>query len=161
MRVWSAGCGAGEEAYSLAIGARQRGIPIRILGTDWDEHQLARAREARYSPGCLKELPAEWRISAFEYVQGQFVLRRELRVSLELLHQDIRKDMPAGPFHLILCRYLAFTYFDPQLQHAIAEGLLRRIAPNGYVAIGKHESWPTDVPGLAEVRPGLRIYQKL
>ncbi len=108
IRIWSAGCAAGEEAYTLSIAAHQQSIPLRIVATDSDEHQLVRAREARYSAGCLKELPARWRMSAFEQKGDEFVLRDELRADVELLRQDIRRDMPAGPFHLILCRYLTF-----------------------------------------------------
>jgi chemotaxis protein methyltransferase CheR len=88
------------------------------------------------------------------------VLRRELVANVELLQQDIRREMPAGPFHLILCRYLAFTYFDNALQREIAKGLLRRIARDGYLALGKHESWPAEVPGLEEARRGLRVYRR-
>jgi len=159
--LWSAGCGGGEEAYTLAIGAQEQAIPARIVATDWDEHQLVRAREARYSAGCLKELPAHWRMTAFEQEGDEFVLRDHYRDNVELLRQDIRRDMPAGPFHLILCRYLAFTYFDAPLQHGIAERLLTRTMANGFVALGKHESWPMNVPGLVEARPGLRVYRKL
>lgn len=158
IRVWSAGCGGGEEAYTLAIAAHQQRIPVRILGTDWDERQLMRAHEARYSTGSLKELPAEWRASAFEQQGEELLLRRELRANVELLRQDIRRNMPAGPFHLILCRYLAFTYFDGPLQREVAEGLLSRTVRNGFVALGKHESWPADVSGLVETQPGLRVY---
>jgi len=161
IRIWSAGCAGGEEAYTLAIAARQQTIPLRIVATDSDEHQLARAREARYSAGCLKELPAPWRMSSFEQQGDEFVLRDELRADVELLRQDIRRDMPAGPFDLILCRYLAFTYFDAPLQREIAERLLTRTTPNGLIVLGKHESWPEGVPGLVEAKPGLRVYRKL
>jgi len=89
------------------------------------------------------------------------VLRDELRDDVELLRQDIRRDMPDGPFHLILCRYLAFTYFDAPLQHGIAERLLTRTMANGFVALGKHELWPMDVPGLVEAQPELRVYRKV
>ena len=161
VKIWSAGCAGGEEAYTLAIAARQQRIPVQIVATDWDEHQLGRAREARYSAGCLKELPVRWRMSAFEKEGDEFVLRDELRDDVELLRQDIRRDMPDGPFHLILCRYLAFTYFDAPLQHGIAERLLTRTMANGFVALGKHELWPMDVPGLVEAQPGLRVYRKV
>ena len=159
--VWSAGCGGGEEAYTLAIAAHQQRIPVQIIATDSDEHQLARARNARYSAGCLKDLPARWRESAFEQEGGEFGLHDEFRRNVELLRQDIRRDMPAGPFHLILCRYLAFTYFDAPLQREIAERLLTRTIAGGVLALGKHESWPVDVPGVIEVQPGLRVYRKL
>ena len=161
VRIWSAGCGAGEEAYTLAIAAQEREIPVRILATDLDAHQLRRARQARYSSGSLKDLPAHWIARAFEREAEELVLRDELRSDVELLQQDIRKEMPPGPFDLILCRYLAFTYFEESLQREIGEGLLARTRPNGFIVLGKHEAWPSAVPGLFEVRAGLRIYRKL
>lgn len=161
VRIWSAGCARGEEAYTMAIAAREHGIPVRILATDSDEQQLRRARDARYSPGCLKDLPAQWKASAFDERGAQLELRPELREAVELCRQDIRTQMPPGPFHLVLCRYLVFTYFDAPLQREIAERLLERLVPRGFVVLGKRESWPPDVTGLVEARPPLRIYQKL
>lgn len=159
VQIWSAGCAGGEEAYTLAIAAREQGIPVRIVGTDSDMHQLERARRASYSRGCLKDLPARWRSSSFDQRGDAFVLRNQLRAHVELLHQDIREEMPDGPFHLVLCRYLAFTYFDSPLQLQIAERLLERSIPGGFVALGKHESWPEDTAELVEVRPRLRVYR--
>ena len=160
VRIWSAGCAAGEEAYTLAIAARERGIAVRILATDADAHQLVRAREARYSAGCLKDLPTHWRESAFEQEGDERTLIEALRQNVELRQQDIQRQMPAGTFHLVLCRYLAFTYFAPSLQSEVAEGLLARTAPNGFLVLGKHESWPQDVRGVVEERPGLRVYRR-
>jgi len=159
VEIWSAGCAGGEEAYTLAIAAKRRGISVRIVATDWDPQQLRRAREARYAPGTLKDLPATWRSSAFERQGEELVLREELRESVELLRQDIRTDMPNGPFHLVLCRYLAFTYFDAPLQRRIAQQLLERTVPGGFIVLGKHESWPPEVPGVTELHSGLPIYR--
>jgi chemotaxis protein methyltransferase CheR len=160
VRIWSAGCGGGEEPYTLAIAAKRRGIAVRIVATDADPDQLRRAGEARYAPGSLKELPAEWKRSAFAQEGDKLVLREELRRDVELVRQDIRKEMPPGPFHLVLCRYLAFTYFEPRLEETIAARLLARTIPGGYIALGKHESWPEQVPGLTEAQPRLRIYRR-
>lgn len=159
VQIWSAGCAGGEEPYTLAMAAHEHGIPVQIVATDADPLQLERARRARYSPGSLKDLPAQWRASYFEPEGDGFVFREDLREKVELLQQDIRVEMPTGPFHLILCRYVAFMYFDRALQDEVAERLLTRTVPGGFVALGKRESWPPGVPGLTEVRPGLRIYR--
>jgi chemotaxis protein methyltransferase CheR len=165
--IWCAGCAGGEEAYTLAIAAHRKRIPVRILGTDLDEHQISRARRGCYSAGSLKELPPAWRALAFEARGDELLLRSAFRTNVDafrtnvdVLRQDIRRQMPPGPFHLILCRYLAFMYFDAELQREIAEGLLKRMVPEGLVVLGKHESWPADVPGVVEVESGLRIYRK-
>lgn len=155
VRIWSAGCAGGEEAYTLAIAAKRRGILVRITATDADVGQLRRAREATYAAGSLKELPASWTDFAFDRRGEELVLREELRGDVELLHQDIRVEMPEGPFHLVLCRYLAFTYFDAPLQRTIAERLVARLLPDAFVVLGKHESWPPTAPTLTEVHPSI------
>jgi chemotaxis protein methyltransferase CheR len=78
---------------------------------------------------------------------------------VEFRKQDIRREMPQGPFHLVLCRYLAFTYFEEHVQRTVATQLHGRVAPRGMVVLGKHESWPTDAPRVSELKEGLRIYR--
>ena len=161
VRIWSAGCAAGEEPYTLAIAAHDRGISVRIVATDADAHQLERARWGRYRESSLKDLPPHWRASAFEHEGDDWVLEEEVRRRVAFVPQDIREIMPEGRFHLILCRYLVFTYFDASLQRELATRLRHRIAPGGFVVLGKHERWPVDVSGLVEVRPGLRVYERV
>ena len=65
LRVWSAGCGAGEELYSVALVCSwalpdiDSTLELELVGTDTDEHQLERARRAIYPESCLRELPPE------------------------------------------------------------------------------------------------------
>lgn len=158
VRIWSAGCGGGEEPYTLTISARRQRIPIEVLGTDVDVQQLRRARKACYSYGSLKDLPSEWRSEAFQRQHGDFCLRPELRANVAFCRQDVRRQMPAGPFHLVLCRYLVFTYFDEEVQEAVAGELYDRLVPGGVLVLGKRETWPAGAPPLLEVRSGLRIY---
>lgn len=143
----------------LSIAAHQLQIPIQLLGTDVDEHQLRRAGDACYSLGSLKDLPAEWLDRAFEARGSKFCLRPEFGEHVEFRKQDIRREMPHGPFHLILCRYLAFTYFDQDVQRRVATQLYDRVATGGMVVLGKHESWPTEAPRITEMKQGLRIYR--
>ena len=133
-------------------------IPIRLLGTEIDEHQLRRARIACYSSGCLRELPLEWRDYAFEPRGGEFCVKSEFRENMEFRRQDVRREMPEERFHLILCRYLAFTYFAKEVQQRLAAQLYERLAPGGFVVLGKHESWPAEAPLVTETQRGLRIY---
>jgi chemotaxis methyl-accepting protein methylase len=65
--------------------------------------------------------------------------------------EDIREEMPPGPFHLIFCRNLAFTYFAEDVQRRIAEGLGARLAPSGLLLLGIHES----AHGFARVGAGV------
>lgn len=165
IRVWSVGCGAGEECYSLAILWQmllQPAFPpcaFRILGADSDKHQLERARTACYPAGSLKEMPLDWRRAAFAERGGRFCLRPKFRTGVEFREQDVRRELPDGPFHLILCRNLVFTYFEEELQRKIALRLGERLTPGGTLVLGKHEVVPSGTPGLSELESHLRIYR--
>jgi len=88
-------------------------------------------------------MPVEIRDSAFERLdQDQLLLREPYRESIELACQDLRQEMPDGPFHLILCRNLAFTYFIEETQREILARLHQRLRAGGYLIIGAHEELP-------------------
>lgn len=156
VTAWSAGCGAGEEPFSLviawelALAARWPTLTLEVLATDLDDGQLGRAATARYPDGTLRELPEPWRRAAFEPVDGQQRLRDRFRAAVRFLHHDIRLAPPGGPFDLVLCRNLAFTYFDEPLQRAVAASLRTALRPGGVLVVGVHERVPDGVPGLAE-----------
>jgi chemotaxis protein methyltransferase CheR len=148
IRAWCAGCAGGEEAYTLAILLRLARRSFSIVATDVEESQLERARRACYSPGSRREMPVEWNRAAFD---PDGCLRPEFRTGVTFARQDIRREMPPGPFHLIFCRNLAFTYFAEPVQRRIAEELRARLAPGGWLVLGIHESAPgfvPEVPGI-------------
>ncbi|MGB5661066.1 MAG: CheR family methyltransferase, partial [Thermoanaerobaculia bacterium] len=151
IRICSAGCGAGEEPYSISILCHHSDDPdlqraeVRILAMDSDEHQLDRARAAIYPLGCTKDMPAEIRNVVFEQIDAdQLRLKGPYREDVELVLQDLRDDMPDGPFHLILCRNVAFTYFVEETQCEILTALHQRLLPGGYLVIGAHEQLPSE-----------------
>ena len=151
--IWSAGCGAGEEPYSISILCHRSDDPdvqhakARILATDSDEHQLDRARTAIYPVGCTKDMPARYQDAAFDHLDNdQLQLRDPYRENVEFVLQDLRQNMPKGLFHLILCRNLAFTYFVEDTQREILTGLRQRLLPGGYLVIGAHEELPAGGP---------------
>jgi chemotaxis protein methyltransferase CheR len=153
VRAWSVGCASGEEPYTLALIWRfaphpPRGCTLRILGTDVNPGVLTRARRACYPPGSLSLLPPAWSADAFIRSNGEHCLRDEFRADVEFIEQDVRAALPEGPFELILCRNLIFTYFDENLQDALLQRLLGRLAPDGALVIGHREILPAGVLGL-------------
>lgn len=166
IRCWSAGCGAGEEPYSLALAWAFRGasqvadIPLSITATDVDPAQIARAQSACYSPSSLRELPPGWRASAFSPENGKYCLRPEYRSQVDFVVQDIRETAPNGPFHLILCRNLAFTYFSEELQRKIVKRMDASLVPGGMLVVGSHESLPEIGVEFSPWRPPLPVYRK-
>jgi chemotaxis protein methyltransferase CheR len=148
LRAWSAGCASGEEPYSLKllwqleVRARYPAIALEIVATDAEPHMLERARRARYGASSLRTLPAGWIERAFRPVDGQHQLRPEFTTGIELRCEDIRECCPVGPFDLVLCRNLAFTYFDDELQRDTLTRLADRLVAGGFLVIGSHESLP-------------------
>jgi chemotaxis protein methyltransferase CheR len=68
--------------------------------------------------------------------------------------------MPSHIFDLILCRYVAFTYFAEPLQRKVLAGMLERLRPQGYLVLGTHEQLPVDIPELWALPGASQIFQK-
>lgn len=164
LRLWSAGCGAGEEPYTLALLWEQvtkRHCPqlnMHILATDMEENLLQRARTACYPYSSIKNLPPLWRTMAFEPSGDKYCLHASYKKYVEFMRHDIRTPVINGPFCMILCRNLAFTYFDTVLQIEIAERLYHALHPGGVLVIGVHESLPEAFTGFAAHSARLGIY---
>ena len=85
-------------------------------------------------------------------------LKRQYREGIGFLQQDLRLDAPSGPFDLILCRYVAFTYFSPPLQEEVLLRIRDRLFPNGYLVIGGDEGLPRDNAGLVPLAGAPQIF---
>mgnify|MGYP001146356383 CR=1 FL=1 len=149
LRVWSAGCASGEEPHGIAIAWHVELAPrfpdlcLEIVATDFDPIVLERAERAAYEESSLREMPGELREAAFERKGDLYVLRPELRHGVAFVCADVRTWAPPAPLHLVLCRNLAFTYFDERTQLAFVERVADRLVPGGLLVIGAHESLPT------------------
>ena len=165
IRIWSAGCASGEEPYTLKlmweIGLQSRfpELDLEITATDADPHLLERAHRGCYPASSIKDFPSDWLDVAFTRSDGEYRVVDRFRNGINFQLQDIRCEQPAGPFDLILCRHLAFTYFDESLQRKTLAQINKRLAPGGFLVIGKQESLPrTDHFELQEVKPHSGIY---
>jgi len=148
VRCWCAGCASGEEVFTLKIiwdlevqptVARTR---LELIGTDVEDAVLQRARRGCFSAGSLRESPSHWRERAFTRVGQLYCVRDVHREGITFLHQDIRSEFPPGPFDLILCRNLIFTYFEPELQRTLLNRMTPLLREGGYLVIGAHEQPP-------------------
>lgn len=167
LTIWSTGCASGEEPYTLSILWRAflqqhyQQITLEIIATDTDPVLLERAASGFYKPSSLKELAPDTVDTAFETTQSGHRLRPEYREGVEFLLSDIRREMPAGPFDLIMCRNLVLTYFETEMQIELLEGMTDRMVTGGALVIGSHESLPPGSWPLERLRPGLPIFKKV
>ncbi len=162
-RFWSAGCASGEEPYTLKIiwdleVARAGGVPLFIVGTDADRAMLARADKACFTAGSVLELPPPLVSQAFDRVDSLYCLKRQYREGIEFLQQDLRLGAPPGRFDLILCRYVAFTYFSSQLQEEVLLRIRDRLYLEGYLVIGGDERLPPGNAGLVPLAGAPQIF---
>ena len=165
VRAWCAGCASGEEVYTLkivwelAVAPRFPGSLLQITATDADPKMLERARRGCYQLSSLKEVPREWMTVALAKSGDEFTVNASFRVGIEFVHQDIRQEQPAGPFDLISCRHLVFTYFAEPLQEQVLAQILTRLRPDGILVTGKQESLPAAAgDDLELVEPHSGIY---
>jgi len=167
IRCWSAGCASGEEPYTLAILWHYRlrktypKTDLDIVATDADPVMLKRAADGCYAEGSLRELPVAYRQRAFVRRQGFLCLRPVLKARVRFERQDIRQTMPPGPFDLVLCRNLVFTYFDADSQQNTLRRITTRLAAGGYLVLGTHERLPTEMEAQYAIGSTLPIYRRL
>ena len=166
LRVWSAGCGAGEEPYSLAILWAHTPEPVfrltafDIFATDSDPGVLQRARMACYPFSSIRDLPPDWREAAFSQTNREYCLHPRYRQAVCFSQHDIRSAAPDGPFDLVLCRNLTFTYFDDGLQRETTARIAAVLHDSGLLILGAHEHLPHDMDGFVPWRDGLPVYRR-
>jgi chemotaxis methyl-accepting protein methylase len=149
LAAWSAGCGRGEEPYTLAIllaDLGQGAAAPRVLATDIDPAALDAARAARYGPEALGEVPEpvrdRWLAPEGPPENRAYRVVPELRDRLAFRRHDLARDPPPrrGGFDLVACRNV-LIYFDPPLQHRVLATLCEALAPGGLLWLGEAE-WP-------------------
>jgi len=154
LRCWSLGCASGEEPYSLSLlwtlklQTQYPAVRLVILGTDIDQRAIARAQRGCYPLSSLRDLQDTWRAQGFDQTSEGFWIKPEFRDPLIFLEQDIRQATPEETFHLILCRYLPFTYFDAPLQSNTLRRIVERMHRGGALVVGSRETLPNGEFGL-------------
>lgn len=154
LRCWCIGCASGEEPYTLAtlwdfgVSHHFPFLKMSIIATDADNNMIERAKKGCYASSSLDALPLEWTMHAFTRLGNRRCIRAEEREKVVFLEQDVRVMEPEGYFHLILCRNLALTYFDEELQRKILSRLRSKLYDQGALVIGIHESFPSLTGGF-------------
>jgi two-component system CheB/CheR fusion protein len=144
LRVWSAGCASGEEAYSLAIvlaetlGADDFRRRVKIYATDIDEEALAQARHAVYTDKETQGLDEDLLRRYFEPRAGRYAFRQDLRRSVIFGRNDLVQDAPISRIDLLVCRN-TLMYFNAETQTKVLDKLHFALGPSGLLFLGKAE----------------------
>jgi two-component system CheB/CheR fusion protein len=165
IRVWSAGCASGQEAYSLAIlladalGAEEFRQRVKIYATDVDEEALAHARTASFTERELAGLtPAQ--VEQYFTVDGaRWTFRKDLRRSVIFGRNDLVQDAPISHVDLLLCRN-TLMYFNAETQSRILGRLHFALNPSGLLFLGKAEMLLSHSQLFAPVDLTRRFFRK-
>jgi chemotaxis protein methyltransferase CheR len=151
IRVWSVGCAAGEEPYTLAIvlAGLMPGHALTILATDVSADALEVARRATYPATAIADVPPEWRDGFV--IEGDIArVRPEIAATVTFERKNLADaDQPRG-FDLVWCRNV-LIYFTPPARKRAIERLVAALEPGGFLFVGYSESL-RDVPELDAIR---------
>jgi two-component system CheB/CheR fusion protein len=166
LRIWSAGCSTGEEAYSLAIevaealGEKASWPDIRIFATDIDRQAIAFARRGVYPPAALKSLPAGARDRYFVKADGGYEVGKRLRALMVFGEHDLGERAPFPRIDLLLCRNV-LIYFTVPMQRVALETFAFSLRPGGRLALGPSETIMALPEPFEEEQGHLRVYRRL
>jgi|AGTN01.3.fsa_nt_gi PAS domain S-box len=165
IRVWSAGCASGEEAYSIAmllsdkLGDDIGNYEIRIYATDIDESALNEARKGAYSASKMKSVSKEHLEKYFNREDDTYKVKRSIRQMVAFGRQDLITDAPISHLDLIICRNV-LIYFKLELQSRIIIKFHYALNKNGYIFFGKSESMLTGSKLFFPLNKKWRIFEK-
>jgi len=156
LRIWSAGCASGEEAYSIAILISEflqketMELDANIFATDINHSILKKARKGQFVQEQLGNVKLKILKRYFTKDSGLYLLDEKIREMVSFLYYDIidsKTYVPPesvfGNFDLVLCRNL-LIYFQKDRQALIFNKLFRSLAPHGYLILGEAERLPQE-----------------
>ncbi len=144
IRVWSAGCASGEEAYGLAmvlaeaLGVAEFRERVKVYATDVDDEALATARQATYTDRDLEPVPAEWRDRYFERAGSRHTFRADLRRNVIFGRNDLVQDAPISRLDLLVCRN-TLMYLNAETQAQVLRRFHFALNARGVMFLGKAE----------------------
>jgi two-component system, chemotaxis family, CheB/CheR fusion protein len=166
LRVWSAGCATGQEAYSLAIvlaqalGPEQFRERVKIYATDVDGDALTQARLATYTNRELSGLPADLLERYFEPTGERWTFTKDLRRAVIFGRNDLVQDAPISHIDLLLCRN-TLMYFNAETQSRVVQRFHFALNESGILFLGKAEMLLTHGTLFAPLELRRRFFRKV
>jgi chemotaxis protein methyltransferase CheR len=146
IRIWSAGCGSGQEAYSLSIildeMRNEGGFAADLLATDISERALEKARAGLFTQFEVQRgLPIRKLIAYFEKSGDLWRISDRLRASVKFQAHNLLNAPLAGSYDLIFCCH-TLTQFEPTLRREALDRLTSALSPDGMLIMGAGEAAP-------------------
>ncbi|MFN2582391.1 MAG: CheR family methyltransferase [Candidatus Dormibacteria bacterium] len=166
IRIWSAGCATGEEAYtaamvvSEALGLEEFRRRVKVYATDVDEEALSRGRVGVYSLKELSALPEDLRDKYFQMDGQRGSFNQEMRRSVIFGRHDVLQDAPISRVDLLICRN-TLMYFTADTQARVLARMHYAINDEGYLFAGRAEMLLTHAGVFTPVEMKHRIFLKV
>jgi two-component system, chemotaxis family, CheB/CheR fusion protein len=166
LRVWSAGCASGQEAYTIAmVLAEKIGIEnfrerVKIYASDADEEALSQARQASYSTKEVSNIPPALLAKYFEKSERRYIFNKELRRSIIFGRHDLIQDAPISRVDLIMCRN-TLMYFNIETQSKVLARFHFALNDPGFLFLGKAEMLFTHAHLFTPVDIKRRVFTKV
>ncbi|HKP61951.1 MAG TPA: CheR family methyltransferase [Polyangiales bacterium] len=144
VRIWSAGCATGQEAYTVAmmvadaIGVDACTRRVKIYATDVDDDALNLARQATYTSREVATIPSEQLRTYFDRSGVRYAFQKELRRCVIFGRHNLLYDAPISKIDLLLCRN-TLMYFNADAQARILSNLHFALNGSGVLLLGKAE----------------------
>ncbi len=154
VRFWVAGCSTGEEAYSLAITAREclhklgKSTSIKIFATDIDKDAIVYAGNGLYPDSIAADMPPGIMGKYFVHKGEHYQVQRHIREMVVFAQHNLVKDPPFTKIEMISCRNL-LIYLQPVLQQKVMETFNFALNPQGILLLGTSET-PGEAGGYFE-----------
>lgn len=160
VRVWSAGCSTGQEAYSLAMAALDQGVDIEIVATDLSQRAIDRARVGLYNGFEIQRgLSAAAMLRWFQPHEDEWMARPELKAVVRFARANLLDDVnEAARVDVIFCRHV-LADMEPARRGQVIDGLERRLVDDGVLFLGPDERLDGDTVAFRPVngRKGLFV----
>ena len=166
IRIWSAACSTGEEAYTIAmilanaLGVEQFRDRVKIYGTDLDEEAIKQARSAIYNTKQMADVPEDLRSQYFYNFNNNYTFDKELRRSVIFGRHNLVTDAPISRIDLLVCRN-ALMYFNAEAQAKILARFYFALRDRGFLFLGKAEMLLSYSNSFTPVDLKRRIFTKV
>lgn len=169
LRVWSAGCSTGEEAYSAAIiildlteNLRQH-RPFTVYATDISRRALQSAERGVFNAYAVRHVDGRLREKYFTRIKNNYIIRESVKKWVKFDFMNLKDDdtyRRFGHMDVIFCRNV-LIYFDDAMRKKVVEQLHASLKPGGYLFLGPSESlYPASEFFKPIVLAGAVLYQK-
>jgi chemotaxis protein methyltransferase CheR len=146
LRIWSAACSSGQEAYSIAMIIKEMSKTIgqwnvEIIATDFSNKILEKARKGEYTQFEVQRgLPIQYLMKYFVQNGESWVVSHDIKKMVDFRQSNLLSPMNnMGSFDIIFCRNVLF-YFEPETKRKVLENISGTLDKEGYLILGSAES---------------------